>query len=84
MKGYSCESLGQKSPGCNRKFDRSCLIGPSMLLIELPAPFVRMNTIVSGFARPAWTDLETCGSDLSGWDDDAIETTLEFTLRTLF
>ena len=55
-----------------------------MLLIELPAPFVRMNTIVSGFARPAWTDLETCGSDLSGWDDDAIETTLEFTLRTLF
>lgn len=54
-----------------------------MLLIELPVPFVRMNAIVSGFARPAWTDLETRGSDLSGWDDDAIETTLEFTLRTL-
>lgn len=31
--------------------------------------------------RPSRIDGATQGSDLSGWNDDAIEETLEFTLR---
>lgn len=64
--------------------DLPILPNPKFLIdLRVHAPVIPNEILSQGLARPAWTGGGARGSDLSGWDDDAIEKTVEFTLWAL-